>query len=250
MGAQTELHDGKDVRDLQALADQALDGRIRHKRKPLSRAGQLHLIDLLSRYSGFGLAIFAGVTILIALTISREAPLRTAVWAALVFGSLFLCARYRKDFRIGEKIASRPFRWRANYTAALCVLSAAFGSAAILLFSEAVTSPLEFFALLLLAAFGASMLSIAHPVSAAAAFIPAAGFILLGALKSIGPSTGYFVVVGVTALAAAAVTAMVWRLHTLTARRFPRTGFIRSEIGYNLEIKTQQAEHRAQLGAA
>ncbi len=250
MGARTQLQDGRNVRDLQALAERALEGRTERSRKPLSRAGQLHLIDLLSRYSGIGLAIFAGVTILIALTFGRDTPFRTAVWSSLVFGSLFLCARYRKDFRIGEKIASRPFRWRANYTAALCVLSAAFGSAAILLFSEAVKSPLEFFALLMLAAFGASMLSIAHPLSAAAAFIPAASFILLGALKGFGPSTSYFAVAGATVIAATIISGIAWRLRTFTARRFPRTGLVRSEIGYNLEIKTQQAEHRTHSGAA
>ena len=73
------LHE-KNVRELQELAQEAPAAPQRDRRKPLSRAARLHLIDMLSRQSATGLALVAGVSVYLAITAGRAFPARAAAW--------------------------------------------------------------------------------------------------------------------------------------------------------------------------
>lgn len=183
-----------DARQLQAeLASQAGEVALasrqsQHRRARLSRAAELNLIDSLSRLGASSLGLLAGLAVFGATYMGRAYPYRAAVWAVLVFAALYLCRRYRFDYRAGKAFAGRPFRWRAHYTSALAVLSAAFGAGAFLL-SPALAGPGH--ALETAIALGAglaigSVLHSAHLNSAAATFLPGAGFIIVAAYARLG----------------------------------------------------------------
>jgi hypothetical protein len=252
MAAAKKSYDARSVQELQALAGIALAEPATRRRKALSRAGQLHMIDILSRWSAAALALISGVSILTTLTIARQMPMRGAVWSAMVFSALFLCARYRKDFRTGEKIASRPFRWRANYTSALAVLSTAFGSGAFILApagSSTAAMP-ELFALLAMGALGASALSAAHPQSAAAAALPTLVLTMVATFRAFGDSPIYIAAFAAAVVSVSAVAAISLRMQTNAGRKFPRTGFIRSEFVHQEDISPAGSEVPANVGAA
>ncbi|HXI87041.1 MAG TPA: hypothetical protein VNH64_06250, partial [Parvularculaceae bacterium] len=172
------------VHELQRLAREA--GRARRRRRPrLSRAARLNLIDAMSRWATSGLALIAGSSIFIAVSASALYPLRAAVWGVMVLAALYLARRLTKDFRAGGRSSARPFRWRANYTATLSVLSAAFGAGALILFPADAPADLGYqsLALMLAAAFGAAFLHAAHGRAALALATPSSAFILLAALR-------------------------------------------------------------------
>lgn len=214
---------------------------------PLSRAARLHLIDQLSRWGGSGLALLAGVSIFIALVPARDLPIRTAVWASMIFASLYLCRRYRKEFRRGESIASHPFRWRAYYVSTLTVVSAAFGSGAFLLLPEGAgqDTAMQTLALIVVAATGAAAFHAAHRASAAAAgapaFIAAAG----AALTTFGLSLFSISVLAAGAAGAAFVALASIEAQKRASSRFPRTTIARREIE-----RTTYHEHSAAERAA
>lgn len=222
----------KSVHDLQALAHEAARARPK-RRKPLSRAAHLHLIDILSRWGGSGLALIAGASIFIVATAGRIYPARAIVWAAMMLVALMICRRLRRAFRSGEKIASRPFRWRAGYAASLCVLGAAFGAGTVLVLPAGAPQGLVFevVSLILLAALGASVLHAAHARSAMAIGLPAAILVFAGAWRTGGPALALF---GAAAFFAASVCVVFFVREAVvrsTAARFPRTALQRGEIG-------------------
>lgn len=220
------------VHELQALAEKA--ARERARRAPrLSRAARLLLIDILSRWTGSGLATIAGISIFIAVTAGRLYPLRAAVWGVMVLGALYLCRRLQREFRAGARSASRPFRWRANYTASLSVLSAAFGAGALIAVPGSAPPELVFqsLALLLAAIFAAGVLNAAHGRSAAAICLPAGMLIFLGAARDVGlgAALGWAGAVAVTGGAAVFLFHRILRERAI--RRFPRTGLLRRDAG-------------------
>lgn len=220
------------VHDLQALAAEAAVATTAPSRKARSRAANLHLIDLLSRWGGPGLAVFAAASIFIAVVIARPYPLRAGLWAAMVFAALYLCRRYRKEFRRGDQIAARPFRWRANYTSALAVVSAAFGAGAFMLAvpSASAAIRLEVLATMVLATLAASAFNVAHRKAALAAALPVSAFLIVAALRIEGVS---LLSVTIGAIVAANVTALMIAssfVGEAADRRFPRTGLVRREI--------------------
>ncbi len=219
------------VHELQALAREATKPR-RRRRGPLSRAASLHLVDILSRWGGAGLALVAGVSIFISISAGRAFPFRAAIWSLMVVAALFVCRRLRAEFRAGEKSAARPFRWRANYTSALSVLSAAFGAGALIIAPKG--APFEYiyqsFALMLIAALGAGLLHAAHGRSAVAASLPATAFIIAGAWAAGGASLAFLGVVGAAASGAAALSLFHRFLRQRAALRFPRTTYQRREV--------------------
>jgi FtsH-binding integral membrane protein len=195
----------------------------------MSRAARLQLIDILSRWASSGLAVVAGAVIFIAVNVGRAYPFHAAIWAAIVFAALYLCRRLQREFRAGAKSASRPFRWRSNYTAALSVLGAAFGSGAVIAVPDGAPPELGFqsLALLMGATLAASVLHAAHGRSAAAIFAPAGVFILLGAIRDVGPVTAFIWAGAVATTGAAALLLFHRFLRERAIRRFPRTGFVR-----------------------
>ena len=220
------------VRDLQQQAASAAKNVQRRKRdgkNRLSRSARLNLIDILSRWGGPGLAFIAGIAIFIGVTSGRTHPVGASIWLLIMLASLYVCRRLRKRFRAGEKIASRPFRWRANYTSALAVLSAAFGAGAFLVLpssADPVTS-LQVSALILLGAIGAGVLHIAHGRTVSAIVAPASIFVIAAVWQSNGASVAIF---GAAALVAAASVFLFLasrQLQAKSASRFPRTGFVR-----------------------
>lgn len=220
----------KTVRELQELAQQGPAPQ--PKRPPrLSRAARLHLIDILSRWSGLGLALIAGVSVYLAVTAGRDFPARAAVWALMALGALWVCRRLRSQFRSGDRLASRPFRWRASFTACLSVLGVILASAPILLAPVSAPAALgaQTLALMLASSFAAALLLSAHLPSAAALAAPSALFAMLAALRA--GDTGL--------LAAAAATSMLGLtglyvasryLEKAAIRRYPRTTLVRREI--------------------
>lgn len=227
----TPHSDAPTVRDLQAMAAEAAREPIVEARKARSRAANLHLIDLLSRWGGSGLAAVAAGAIFIAATIARGQPLRAAVWAAMVFAALYLCRRYRKEFRHGDKIASRPFRWRAYYTATLSVVSAAFGAGAFILAVPAAgPERLEIFAVLIIATLAAAALHAAYRVTALAAALPACAFIAAAAVRAEGASVISIAAIVLLAAGVGGVWIASGRIGANADRRFPRTGLVRREI--------------------
>ncbi|MGE0408622.1 MAG: hypothetical protein AB7P23_05080 [Amphiplicatus sp.] len=220
------------VHELQALAREA--GKPRRRRNPApSRAARLHLIDVLSRWGGSGLALIAGVSVFILASAGGAYPFRAAAWGGMVLAALYVCRRLRRDFRAGEHVAAHPFRWRANYTSALSALSAAFGAGALILAPRGapVDYIYEILALMLIAALGAGLLHAAHGRSAVAASLPASLFILGGALQAGGWGPAALSVGGAAAIGGAAL----YLFHRLTrqeaVRRFPRTGLMRRDSG-------------------
>ena len=220
------------IRDLQeqaAAAAKSARHQTRSRKNRLSRSARLNLIDILSRWGGPGIAFIAGIAIFIGVTSGRTHPVGASIWLLIMLASLYVCRRLRKGFRAGEKIASRPFRWRANYTSALAVLSAAFGAGAFLALpssADPVTS-LQVSALILLGAIGAGILHIAHGRSVSAIVAPASIFVIAAVWQSNGASVAIF---GAAALVAAASVFLFLasrQLQAKSASRFPRTGFLR-----------------------
>lgn len=233
---QTPVSEALTVQDLQAMAAEAARATSA-TRKRRSRAANLHLIDLVSRWGGSGLAVFAAAAIFIAATIARGEPLRAGVWAAMVFAALYLCRRYRKEFRRGDKIASRPFRWRAYYASTLSVVSAAFGAGAFLLAVPATGAErIEIFAVLIIGTLAASALHAAHRSTGLAAAAPASLFIAAAAIRAEGLSMVSMAVIALVALGTVGVLIASGRIGAAADRRFPRTGLVRREIERPAEI--------------
>ena len=78
----------KSVKELQSMAVD-VDLTAPQRRAPiLSRAGQLHLIDDLSRTAGAGLGVAAGLCVFLAVTIGRDLPVRAGAWLVIVGAAL------------------------------------------------------------------------------------------------------------------------------------------------------------------
>lgn len=214
---------------MQARAAEAFGERRRRKPKRVSRAALLQLIDVLSRWGGAGLAAMAGVAIFLSVSAGRAAPFAAALWTCLVLAALFVARRLHQGFRRGDRIAGRPFRWRANYTAALAVVSAAMGSA-IWILPAAALGRFDIALLTIAAAAAAAMLHSAHPASAASSGGPAVLLALSGYVRFSGFDAGFFLLAtGVLTL----FCATGWvsrRLHQKAVARFPRLRPLRREI--------------------
>lgn len=218
------------VHELQQLAREAGKRRPR-RRRLLSRAARLSLIDAMSRSATAGLALIAGVSIFVAVSAGALYPLRAGVWAVMVMAALYLSRRLTKDFRAGRRSAARPFRWRANYTASLVVVAAAFGAGALIVFPEGAPSELSYqsLTLILAAAYGAAFLHAAHGRAAAALALPAAACVLGSALR-IGGLAGPFAALAGASLAGLAAIYFLRRyMRARAASRFPRTSYQRRE---------------------
>lgn len=216
-------------------------------RRRLSRAAHLHLIDQLSRWGGSGLALFAGVSIFIAIVPAREMPIRTAVWASLILVALYMCRRYRKDFRRGDRIAARPFRWRAYYAATLAVVSTAFGAGAFLIAPDTV-SPVaarETMTLIAIAAAGAAAFNAAHPASAIAAGAPALFAAAFAAARLFGLDLFTISLSAGAGIAALSVFFLSRAIIARAASRFPRTTFLRREIDRTAHTTDAKVERAA-----
>lgn len=218
------------VHELQRLAQEAAL-RPRRRKPKVSRAARLHLIDMLSRWAASGLALFAGVSIFIAVSAGRAYPLRAAVWAAMVFAALYVCRRLQQEFRAGGRSASRPFRWRANYTSAMCVLSAAFGAGAVIVAPAGAPAAFAFetLAVMLAATLGGALFHAAHGRTAIAACAPAAVFIFMGAYRTGGAGMALAAFSGAAAIGAAAIYLYHGFICERAVRRFPRMGVLRRE---------------------
>ncbi|MCK5750843.1 MAG: hypothetical protein KAH44_31790 [Oricola sp.] len=220
---------GKTVRELQELAVQAPAPRRRRKPR-LSRAARLHLIDILSRWSGLGLALVAGVSVYMAVVAGRAYPARAAAWALMMLAALWTARRLRAEFRDGSRLSSRPFRWRASFTASLSVLGVVLASAPILL-APAGAAPVfgvQILALAVTASFAAALLAAAHLPSAAALAIPGAIFAVLAALRA-GDSGLLVASLATSWLGLTGLYLANRRLEKTAGRAYPRTMLVRRE---------------------
>lgn len=222
---------GKSVHELQELARETPMQPRRKRRPGLSRAARLHLIDILSRWSGLGLALVAGVSVYMAVVAGRAFPARAATWAAMMLAALWVARRLRSEFRSGASLSSRPFRWRASFTASLSVLGVILASAPILL--APVGAPAVFgvqiLALSVTASFAAALLAAAHLPSAAAFAAPGAIFAVLTGLRA--GDSGLLIASFATSLLGLTGLYLAHRyLEKSAARAYPRTTLVRREI--------------------
>lgn len=224
------LTNDKDIKELQRLAQSAPVTSTRRRKAP-SRAAQLESIDILSRWSAGGLALIAGVGIFLSVTVGRSFPSRAAAWALMLLAALWVCRQMQAQFRAGNELAARPFRWRASFAACLCVVGVAFASAPILLAPSSASGAIaaQTAALTLVGAFGAALFFATHLNSAAAIIVPGVVFPLFAAFRNSDGSSAVF-----TALAAAAgiagILAFRYALNTRIIKRHPRTTFLRTGI--------------------
>lgn len=222
---------GPTVRDLQAMAAAAARPR-RGRRRRLSRSARLHLVDQASRIATPSLALIAGVAIVLALLVGRTEPVRAAIWLAVLAGALFVARRLVAQYRAGEAMASRPFAWTSRYVAASWVVSAAFGSGALLLIYEnsARQSALETLSALSVATFAASVLHAPLARLAVAYWAPTSVFCFLGAWRYDGPGLAFFGAAAMCAAGAAALYLVNRSLVHAASKKFPRTGVLRRSI--------------------
>jgi hypothetical protein len=226
--ASFDPHAAPTVHELQALAKKSARRRRRRPAKP-SRAALLQLTDALSRWAGSGVALFGGAAIFLAVSAGVAYPFRAITYALSVLAALWLCRRLQAQFRSGDRDASRPFRWRANYTASLSVLSAAFGAGALILLPP--DAPREFalrtIAIVLVGAFAAGALHAAHGRAAAAASLPAVAFALLASSAWLGPLQAFASIGPAAAVGGAGLFFFSSYLKRRAMQRFPRTGLTR-----------------------
>lgn len=225
--------DRKSVKELQALATQQNTRPIKQSRKKsLSRGAQLHLIDILSRWSGAGLGAIAGVTVYLCMTIGRAFPLRAAVWCLVVLLALYSARKLRKDFRVGGKMTAHPFRWRANYTSSLSVLGAAFGAGAYLLVPGTGTGAdnLLIYSLLLSTTIFAAIFHSAHAFSAAALATPSIAFIVAGAWQGLNISLALSGLIAFCSAGLLSVYLAAQAAQSKAKSQFPRSTFIRRDL--------------------
>jgi len=226
------LH-GKNVRELQELA-QSTPIKPR-KRRGLSRAARLHLIDILSRWSGPGLALVAGVSIYLAVVVGRAFPARAAAWTLMMLAAIWMCRSLRSRFRAGSELTARPFRWRASFTACLSVMGVILASAPILLVPAGAAAPdgAQVLGLAVVASFAAALMLSAHLPSAAALALPGAVFAMLAALRN--GEIGLLVAVAATSFLGLTGLYIANRyLENAAARAYPRTSLARKEFGREL----------------
>ncbi|MEL6362185.1 MAG: hypothetical protein AAFR21_13990 [Pseudomonadota bacterium] len=214
---------GKTVRELQDLAG-SVDISPRRTNQP-SRAANLAMIDALSRWGASGLAVIAAAAVFIAATYGRVFSFRAAIWTILVFSSLYLCRRFRLDFRSGCASAGRPFRWRANYTSSLAVLSAAFGASGFLILPASLADPA---AMALLGALSTMLLLAglfhgAHVNASAAMIGPGLAFLLAAAFTRFGLSAFSVIFALASINGAVLIGAFSLRIMKRARIRFPRT---------------------------
>lgn len=216
----------KTVRELQELALDAPIAPTPVKRKALSRAAMLDLIDMLSRWSAPSLAILMGAGVYLAVTAGQAYPGRAAAWAAMLLCALWVCRQTQSRFRQGSKSSARPFRWRASYTACLSVLGVAFASAPILLTPLGAPHPvfLQVAGLTLFAGSCAAILNAAHLASAAALAAPSAILVFLACLRS-GDAALTAGAAAAGILCVSAVFAVSRNVSGKAAQRHPRSRF-------------------------
>lgn len=225
-----QANTGNDIRGLQERLAEARKPRPRRRRPP-SRAALLAAIDVLSRWSGLGLALLAGCSVFLAVASSRAYPMRAIAWTLMIMAALFVCRRLHSHFRSGAAIAARPFHWRASYTAALSVLGVAFACAPVLLLPHSGLTSLawEVGILSLLGAMIAAAFHIAHAPSAAALATPGVFLPLLAALRN-GDSMLIFLQLGLASLGLGALFLLYKQTMRRLRRRHPRTSWVRREI--------------------
>jgi len=220
-----------DVRALQRLAQDAAHNKPRQRKKNYSRAALLELIDILSRWSGAGLAIIAGASIIVAVMAGRVYPGRAAAWSAMLICALWVCRRWHSQYRSGAAISAQPFRWRASYTSTLSVLGVVFSAAPILLI-PADAAPgfvLPILGAVMVAGLAAAALHAAHVSSAASFALPA---ILLPFLSTLRAQDAQLLILwaALTALGLGLITSLRMVISRNARRRNPRTSFLRREI--------------------
>lgn len=217
----------QDVRGLQKLAETAPLSAPRRKKRP-SRAALLERIDILSRWSAPALALIAGISIFLGVTIGRSYPARGTAWAALVLAALWVCRRLHRQYRSGEAISARPFHWRAAYTSCLSVLGVAFACAPILLTPVGAPAGLAFQVVLLvmIGGFAAATLHAAHLASAAAFAAPA---IILPALAAFRDGAHFSLVAALSVLGLSIMLALGVLIARNASARNPRTTWLRRD---------------------
>lgn len=225
--------DGREARtvhELQSIALEAAETGLGVRRPSrFSRAAELHLIDMLSRFAVSGLALIAGASIFLAVAVARDAPLRGAVWGVMIVVALYASRRLLKEFRGGERIASHPFRWRAWYASSLAVVGAGFGAGAILLTASPLVDAAAVIWIVTVAAAAAAGVHAAHRNSAAAILAPALCLTLIGAFRAGGAELALPAAIA-GALAAITIFIASARIRSAALARFPRTTMLRRAV--------------------
>ena len=243
-------HNTRDVRELQSMIEEAPLQPASRKKRRLSRAARLQLIDDLSRWAASGLAVIAGAAIYLAIAVGRDFPARAAVWTLMIIAAMWFARRLQSQYRAGLVKSSRPFRWRASYTAALSVLGVAFGSSAILLSPDMYGNAglLHVSAVTIIATFLAAMMHSAHLPSALAIIVPSTVFLTIKLLVATAPVIALSAVM-ISIFALTAIYFVNRSQSAMAARRNPWTRFLRKEIereDYSSQSHRQSSPTQAQ----
>ena len=215
------------ISQLQQLAA-AEATRYRAKALPrTARAARLYLIQMLSQSAGVGLTLLAAATVLTA-ALSLATPMRALIWLTMTAGAFWVSRKLLLGFRVGDEPASRPFRWRADYTASLVVLGAAFGAGAFMLapMGAPLFKVMLVSSLIGLGAFCAATAHFAHAPAAIALMAPPMGFVMLSALRA--PETVMMAggVLGFAAVAMGAILVFSHRIARKARLRHPADPFL------------------------
>ena len=241
MTASTHQTSALTVKQMQERVQEAT--RVKQvKRNRLSRMARLNLIDILSRWSSIGLAIICGGAVFLGTLLGRLEPMRTTIWLLMVFAGLYACSRLRQDFRAGEKTAAHPFRWRANYTSALTVLSAAFGAGALIVVRPG--AGLELLSFMAMVSVCAAATHIAHGRSAAALLAPTGLFIIAATLREAGVQYAVFGAAAFFVCASAGLFLASRNLQARAAAQYPRTRLARRRLIDEISTPSKQADFR------
>ncbi|GAB4535931.1 MAG: hypothetical protein Tsb0010_15630 [Parvularculaceae bacterium] len=196
------------IKQLQAAAQDEIARRARAGK--MSRSARLYLVHRLSQTAQGGLWALLLVAIAAAAALLPAHGARAVVWAALTLTAFAASLRLLKQYQLGAVSSGRPFQWRANYSASLVVLGAAFGSGAMLL-APADETAARLWIVYGVLGFGATIAAIAHRAyfqAASAILAPVALFCAVSALRAGAPlaMAAASIAAGVIAAGALALT--------------------------------------------
>jgi len=155
----------------------------------VSRRALIDLIEKLSWQARAGLGVLAlaivflsffSLTMVLSTQIVAPEGLgtRLVIWVGLVSLSGYVCMSHLWRYRKGISFGSRPFSWRAHYTARLSVFSAAIGAGALMLTPHGLSPTAQGALIMMIGIIGliGAALHTAHRATLFAASLPALFF--------------------------------------------------------------------------
>ena len=194
-----------------------------------------------------------GASVLLAALVGRTDPLGASIWIILVLTSLYLARRLQSGYRTGSRRTDRPFRWRAEYTATLSVLSAGFGSGAFFLTAAAPATDLvrvQIIAGICVALLLAGLMHAAHARAAAAMAAPGLGFAAVATLVRLDCPLFSAALITVSAALLYALLAFSQRTMKTIHDEFPRSTVMRGSVEKTKRNKVRREDADPEYASA